>query len=333
MHPLLIALPILGLVFGPRWWAGRLLRQHDREEQALPATAAELAQRLLDRHGLPEVDVQITDVGDHYDPVAGAVRISRAHFERRSLTAITTTAHEVGHALQDAEGYWPFRLRGQLGRVARVTGDAGGILLLAVPVAALAGRGPVPPLVVAGAATAMLGTSLAAQLAALPSELDASFARALPMLEDCCLRGPQVKDARRILLACSLTYVASSVTSMLTLWPWLGGVPGRVMPRPVLGGIGLRGPSRPLPAWPVVRAEAGPAHADAALLRLPPPPGVVDDSVAAGRSGTRVPLRPEPMRQLLHWGVGPLARGWIGQVAPALRRRELPAARAIAPKM
>jgi hypothetical protein len=68
----------------------------------------------------------------------------------------------------------------------------------------------------------MLGTGVVAQLAALPTELDASFNRALPMLRDAPVDEEQLQDARRILLACSLTYVASSLVSVLNIWPWIG---------------------------------------------------------------------------------------------------------------
>ena len=312
MHPLLIALPILALVFGPRWWAGRLLRRFDLDEHELPDGAGSLARQLLDQHGLMQVDVQVTDVGDHYDPVAKAVRIGRAHFERRSLTAITTAAHEVGHALQDADGYWPFRLRGQLAQVARMTGNAGGFLLLAVPAAALAGRNPLPPLVVAGTATAMLGTSLAAQLAALPSELDASFDRALPMLEGCGLDDQQINDARRILLACSLTYVASSVTSMLTFWPWIGRPPTPGMPRPLATGLGIglraRAPRQLLPAWPQTPPSARGQRTRLSRLRLPPLPGDPSNALDEARQSVRVRLRRDPMACLLLPVVRPLAQ-------------------------
>ena len=68
----------------------------------------------------------------------------------------------------------------------------------------------------------MLGAGVATQLAALPSELDASFARALPLLQEQVIRPGQEKDVRKILAACSLTYIASSLAAVLSLWPWLG---------------------------------------------------------------------------------------------------------------
>ncbi len=219
--PILILVPVLAAVFGPRLWAAAELRRFDVEDDAfLPADA--LARRLLDRQGLTLVRVEVTDLGDHYDPRAKAVRINRAHFQRSSLTAATTAAHEVGHALQDASDHWALRLHTALARLAQVTNGVGTVLLLAVPAAAIAAKTPAPSRLLGLTAAGMLGTGLAAQLAALPSELDASMQRALPLLRDCCLADAQVRDARRILLACSLTYLGSAAAPALALWPFVG---------------------------------------------------------------------------------------------------------------
>lgn len=252
MNPIVIVVPVLAAAYAPRLWANGLLRRHDgRADSFLPAN--ELARRLLDRNGLALVRVESTDVGDHYDPVSKTVRINRARFARSSLTAATTAAHEVGHALQDASGYGPFRLHLVLARLARVSGEVGTALLIGVPLAAMIARGPTPPLVVGLAATGMLGTSLAAQLAALPSELNASFGRALPMLEDCCIHGAQVRDAKRILLACSMTYLASAALPFLVLWPR----PGAGVPVPSRARAGLGAGLRAGPTADRTGAQAG----------------------------------------------------------------------------
>jgi Zn-dependent membrane protease YugP len=307
MHPALIVVPLLGAVFGPRLWAGRQLARHDVHDDAyLPA--GELARRLLDREGLTLVRVEVTDVGDHYDPVAKAVRLNRDHFDRRSLTAATAAAHEVGHALQDASGYWAFRLHHSLARVARVTTGVGTALLLAVPAAAIAARTPTPPRVLSLSAAAMLGTGLGAQLVALPSELDASFDRALPLLRDCCLSEEQARDARRILLACSLTYLASAAVPALVLAPWMARVPaagllpdaqrrrlrlraaqqhGAALPAPAQGGLGP------------VRDDAG--QPPAALWRAAPRPSEPRASCRREFSLLRTLARPVVRAGLRVW--------------------------------
>jgi Zn-dependent membrane protease YugP len=228
MHAVIVLVPILTAAFGPRLWATWLLRRHDGFDERLPP-AHLLARQLLDRQDLGLVRVELTDLGDHYDPRAKSVRLNRAHFDHRSLTAATTAAHEVGHALQDAADYWPFRLHLRLARASRIAGDIGTVLLIGIPVAAMVAKGPIPAIAVGAAAAGMLGTSLAAQLAALPSELDASFRRALPLLRG-HTDNDGFRDARLILLACSLTYVSSSLNPFLVLWPWIGGPLRRPLP-------------------------------------------------------------------------------------------------------
>jgi Zn-dependent membrane protease YugP len=222
VNPLLVLLPVGVLILGPRVWVARVLKQFNRREEASFVTGAELARELLDHHGLQKVKVEVTDMGDHYDPNAKAVRLSRDKYDRRTLTAIATAAHEVAHAIQDATGYGPFVVRTHLAEMAQVAGQVGAAVLISVPIVSLAARQPIPPIVVGIAIFALLGSGVAVQLATLPTELDASFRRALPMLQDGHVNEAQAKAAKRILLASSLTYVASSLLAVLTIWPWLG---------------------------------------------------------------------------------------------------------------
>jgi Zn-dependent membrane protease YugP len=221
MHPAVIIIPAAALIVGPRLWVNRVLKRYDQNELDGSGTAAEVARSLLDDRNLQAVKVERTDLGDHYDPDTRSVRISRDKHDRKSLTAVTTAAHEVGHALQHATQYTPFVWRIHLTKVARVAGEVGSIMLLSVPVAALATRNPVPAYVIGFAALGILGTGMAVQLVTLPTEFDASFNKALRMLEDGYADGEQLAGARKILLACSMTYVAASLASVLNVWPWL----------------------------------------------------------------------------------------------------------------
>ena len=232
MHPALILLPAAALVMGPRLWVNHVLRQHNDEDAELGYTGAELARALLDWHGLRGVTVELTDLGDHYDPDARAVRLSRDKFNRKSLTAVATAAHEVSHALQHAAHYKPFVWRRRLARAAQVTGEGGFVLLLTIPIASITGYQPLPPEAIGAAVLAMLGTGMAAQFVAIPSELDASFNRALPLLRGGYIAGDQVRDVRQILVACSLTYIASSLISVLNIWPWFGRRPAVLVLQP-----------------------------------------------------------------------------------------------------
>lgn len=222
MHPLVIIIPVAGLIFAPRIWVDRVLKKHNRKEIAGFPSGGALAKQLLTRHGLDDVTVEGSDMGDHYDPKAKAVRLTRDKLERKTLTAVTAAAHEVAHAIQDASNYAPFVWRMRLVNVARTTGQVGTVVLVAVPAMSMFTHQRVPPVFVGATALAMLGTGMAAQLLALPTELDASFGRAMPLLEESFITTSQAKDARHILLASSMTYVASSTLAVLNFWPWLG---------------------------------------------------------------------------------------------------------------
>jgi Zn-dependent membrane protease YugP len=248
MHPILVLAPALALVLGPRLWVRHVLAKHNRRDIASARSAGELARELLDKNRLQTVKVESTDIGDHYDPVVKSVRLARDNIDRRTLTALTTAAHEVAHALQHATAYGPFIWRMRLVKVAQRAGEAGSVLFLAVPLSVIFSRdNSLPPILVGSAAVAMLGTSVFAQLAALPSELDASFGRALPMLRDGYISEQQGKAVRRILWACSLTYIASSLVGALHIWPWVRHVP---MALSVMPSGARSSPKAPAPALP-----------------------------------------------------------------------------------
>jgi Zn-dependent membrane protease YugP len=110
---------MLAIVFVPGIWVRRVLERYSQPPDRYAGTGAQLARYLLDKRGLDEVTVESTDQGDHYDPLAKAVRLTPDKYEGRSLTAITVAAHEVGHAIQDGDGYGPLRFRTRLVRIAQ----------------------------------------------------------------------------------------------------------------------------------------------------------------------------------------------------------------------
>src|SRR5262245_50329121 len=103
--PILIAIGailVLALVFGPSWWVKHILKKHGVDRPDLPGTGGELARHLLDELKLTDVKVEVTDRGDHYDPVDRTVRLLPQHHDGRSVSAIAVAAHEVSHAVQHA---------------------------------------------------------------------------------------------------------------------------------------------------------------------------------------------------------------------------------------
>jgi Zn-dependent membrane protease YugP len=222
VHLLLLLALLLLLVLGPQWWVRWVLARYHRKELDVPGTAGELARHLLDRFHLGEVKVEIArEVGDHYDPIDRAVRLTADKIDARTLTAVTTAVHEVGHAIQHGVRYGPFLWRMRLAGIAQTAERVGSFLLFAAPMVALLTRTPMSGAVMVLGAVSTIGVGIVLQLLTLPVEWDASFNRALPILGSGYVEKAQMPAARRILRACAFTYVASSLAGLLNFWRWM----------------------------------------------------------------------------------------------------------------
>jgi Zn-dependent membrane protease YugP len=222
--PIIIALGsllLIALVFGPQWWIRHVLRKHGADRPDLPGTGGELARHLLDEVKLAEVKVEVTDKGDHYDPESRAVRLMPQHHDARSVAAVAIAAHEVSHAIQHARGERSFVRRVELVRqLIWVERLAMGVLLLA-PVVFILVKSPALALLQVAAAVALLGIRVAVHVVTLPVEFDASFAKALPVLEGRrYLSGQDMPAARSVLRAAAFTYVAAALATLLDVARW-----------------------------------------------------------------------------------------------------------------
>ncbi|MFB3137263.1 MAG: zinc metallopeptidase [Nitrospirales bacterium] len=219
---ILLLLIVLAILLGPQLWTKRVFAKYRGHREDYPGTGGDLARHLLDRFNLPHVKVETTEVGDHYDPMAKVVRLTPDNFGGKSLTAATVAAHEVGHALQDQAGYKPLQERTRLIRVAQGAEKMGSVVMIGIPIVAALTRSPAVGLLVflAGLATMSIGALV--HLITLPVEWDASFRRALPVLEQGhYITRDDLQGARRILTAAALTYVAASLGGLLNIWRWI----------------------------------------------------------------------------------------------------------------
>ena len=222
MHIAIPLLLILAVVFGPQLWARATFRRFAAEREEYPGSGGELARHLIERFQLEGVEVEEAPPGgDHYDPRARCVRLSPDNLHGKSLTAVAVAAHEVGHALQHAAGYRPLALREGLVRFAQFAEKAGAALMLALPVITLVTRAPSAALLMGVAGLLSLGGALLVHLITLPVEWDASFRRALPILEEGYLPPEELRGARKVLTAAALTYVAASLAGLLNLARWI----------------------------------------------------------------------------------------------------------------
>lgn len=218
---LIVILIVVVAIVGPSYWVKHTLKKYSYPEDRYPGTGGELARILLDWAKLDNVKVETTDAGDHYDPIKKVVRLTPDKFNGKSLTAITVAAHEVGHAIQDRDGYLPLRLRTRLVQLAAPAEKIGAAILMLAPMVMIITRIPVAGALFLAGGLLTLGTATLVHLVTLPMEMHASFARALPMLEHgkYLIKGDE-PHARRILRAAALTYVSASLMALLNIGRW-----------------------------------------------------------------------------------------------------------------
>ena len=222
MHVVIFLLLLITLLLGPQYWVKWVLNKYNHKaEDNFTGTGGELVRHLLDRYGLDSVKAEITSAGDHYDPGSRSVRLSEDHFNGRTLTAITIAAHEVGHAIQHARAEPLFLWRARLAAAAVAAQKLGSLLLFLVPLISIISRAPAVGAMTLLAAFLVMGMGLLVHLLTLPVEIDASFNKALPLLEGGYLLPEQVGPARSILRAAAFTYVSSALAGLLNFWRWM----------------------------------------------------------------------------------------------------------------
>jgi len=222
MRLIFISIILIALVLGPQLWVWWVFRQYRQPRENFPGTGGELARHLLNRFGLQEVRVEPTPMGDHYNPETKLVGLLPQHYNGKSLTAAVIATHEVGHALQDHDGYELLKDRTHLIKFAQKAEKIGSYLMLGIPVLAGITRIPAVGLAVLVVAIGTMSVSAMVHLITLPVEWNASFRRALPILEEGGYLAPtDMEGARRILKAAALTYVASSLFSLVNMWRWI----------------------------------------------------------------------------------------------------------------
>ncbi len=196
------------------------MRKHDAAREDFPGTCGELARHLLDEAGLRTIKVERVVEGDHYSPADKAVRLSARNFDSKSVTAVAVAAHEVCHALQDRDAYAPLILRQKLALTCIAIERAGSMMMMATPLVFALTRSPVVLVAEVVLALGILASTVVIHIFTLPTEYDASFNRALPILKN-YLPAEDMAGARSVLKAAAFTYVASALVSLLDIARWL----------------------------------------------------------------------------------------------------------------
>lgn len=209
---MIFMLPAFLLMMLTQWYVNSAFKKWSQVPSRNRLTGAKVAESLIRTGGL--YDVTIEQVGgkmtDHYDPRSKVLRLSPAVAQGESIAALAIAAHELGHAMQDHEGYFPLRLRAAIVPAINIGSYLGWILIFLGMLIGAAGLAWLGVIVFSGGAFFALAT--------LPVELNAS-ARAKKLLTDSgfIIDEQERRGVNHVLNAAALTYLAGLVTAILQL--------------------------------------------------------------------------------------------------------------------
>ena len=209
MYILTIIMAIVCMIASAR--VSSVYKKYNRIRSMSGMTGAMAAMEILRRNGITDVAVQHVpgNLTDHYDPRTKTVNLSDATYGSNSVAAVGVAAHECGHVLQHHTGYVPLQIRSTILPAANIGSKAG------IPIILLGLFLSFSPLITIGIWVFSLAVLF--QVVTLPVEFNASH-RALVMLEDYGILGPEeVDSSRKVLSAAAMTYVASAASAVVQL--------------------------------------------------------------------------------------------------------------------
>lgn len=202
------------LMIIPIWAQSRVKSAYSKYSQ-LPnsshMTGAQVARRILDDNGLYDVTIEEVrgQLTDHYDPRDKVVRLSSANFHEPSTAAAAVAAHEVGHAIQDAQDYAFLRFRHALVPIANLGSNLSFILIFAGFLLGL--------MKLALLGIIFMSAAVLFQLVTLPVEFDASNRAMAQLVSSGIIRNNEERETKKVLNAAALTYVAAAIVAVMEL--------------------------------------------------------------------------------------------------------------------
>ncbi len=203
--------PGLLLALWAQWRVSSAYHRGSRIPAASGVSGAETAAEILRASGVGGVAIETVpgELTDHYSPTEKVLRLSPDVYRGRSLAALGIAAHEAGHAIQDDRKYPLLAVRNGLIPLANLGGSVGWLMIAAGMVLAVSG------LVWAG--IAVFSATVLFQLVNLPVEFDASRRAKAELVANGLIARGEEREVSRVLSAAALTYVAATLTSILTL--------------------------------------------------------------------------------------------------------------------
>ena len=210
-----LLIPALIFAFWAQFKVQSTYQKFSRVRAASGRTGREMAAAIMNRNGV--TDVRIEEVGgvlsDHYDPRSKTVRLSSHNYREDSIASVAVAAHEIGHVLQHAHGYFPLQIRSAIAPV------AGFGSMLAFPlffIGLIFGQLSFAPLLMDLGILLFTG-AVVFQLVTLPVEFDASKRALAELTTTGAIHPQEVSQAKQVLDAAALTYVAAAAMAALQL--------------------------------------------------------------------------------------------------------------------
>lgn len=220
----MLALSVILLLFCmyvPTWWVKLTMRRYAKPIPSLQGTGGELAVHLVERFQLQGVQVKQGGVNEnYYNPENKEVVLEPSVYNEKSITAVAVAAHEVGHAIQFTRDEPVSHLRAKYMSKALMVRRVGETMLTMTPVLGFLLKSPIVMLGIVVIGLITLLSSVLMYFAILPEEYDASFNKALPILQEGYLADSQMPKAKSVLKAAAYTYVAAAIADVVSLWRW-----------------------------------------------------------------------------------------------------------------
>ena len=209
-------LPFITL-FLPNIWVNYILKNNNRVLSDMPFTGNQLGKKILKEQQIYDVTIEPIKQLDHYNPIKKKIHIGKDKLNKKSITSIAVVAHEIGHAIQDKENYKPLIMRQKLIEKTMIFQRLGSFLLIiGLPSIFAFTKSPLITFIAAMIIMGCLSTNVLIHLITLPVEFDASFKRALPILQKYVPK-ENMKQCRSVLRAAAFTYLAQSIVSIFRL--------------------------------------------------------------------------------------------------------------------
>ena len=212
---MVLVLPALVFAFWAQWKVSSTYQKYSKVPAASGRTGREIAQTIMQRNGVTDVSVEPVGgvLSDHYDPRTKMVKLSEQNYSERSIASIAVAAHEVGHVLQHHEGYVPLQFRTAIAPVA----GFGSMLAFPLFFIGLFFRIPNLSPILMDLGILFFTGAVLFQVVTLPVEFDASRRALVQLSSTGAVMPEEVSQAKKVLDAAALTYVAAAAMAALQL--------------------------------------------------------------------------------------------------------------------